>query len=149
MLKAIGRLYLLYFGAMLAILPAMYYTGLDLFLSVSYLALLALERREQASYLSCWQQRLGVALMWQLPGFLLFFANALYLQQYWDWIWYAKFTLELWVLPVLPLISLLPAQPSWPTPPYYYALALAVPLQCGLYLIMQYSRGAAGAHQCR
>lgn len=141
MLRALGRLYILYVGAMLAVLPAMYYTGLDLVISIIYLALLIRESREQAVYLPFWPQRLGVALLWQLPGLLLYFSDALYLQQYWDWIWYAKFTLELWDLPVLPLISLLPARPGWPTPPYYYALALAVPLQCALYLACQYIPG--------
>lgn len=137
MLKAIGRLYILYLGAMLAVGASIYYPGLDLFAAAFYLVLLARESREQAAWMPSWRQRLAAALAWQMPGFFLIFANVLYLQQYWDWIWYAKFTLELWDLPVLPLISLMPARPGWHTPPYYYALSLAPAMQCAFYLFFQ------------
>ncbi len=137
MIKCLIRLYILYFGAMLAVLGGMYFPGLDLFLCIAFLALMALEAREQAAWLPFWHQRLGVALIWQMPGFALIFGDVLYLQQYWDWIWYAKFTLELWDLPLLPLLSLIPSSPSWHTPLYYYALFIVVPLQCILYLLSQ------------
>lgn len=138
MTRAVARLFTLYISSILAVGMAAYYGWLDLLISVIFLALFAMEARHQATLLPHWTQRIAVIALVQLPGIALITGSLLHLERYFPWVWYAQFTLEIWDMPVLPLISLIPAAPAWLTPPYYYALFMAVPLLCLFYLLCQF-----------
>lgn len=125
-------------SAILAVWLAMYYPGLDIILSLFYLALLWEEGRYANRVIRNNKKHALVAGISQLPGFILAGSVILGLDRLTDFAYYFVFILELWVTPVLPLVSLLPAWPIMERPLYYYLLFIMVPILAIYYYLPAY-----------
>lgn len=113
----------------------MYFPGLDIILSILYLILLREEGKHSAQVLLDHKKQALVAVIWQLPGFILGASVLLGLDRLTDFAYYFVFILELWQTPILPLVSLIPAWTIIDKPIYYYCLFLMVPVLAILYYL--------------
>lgn len=127
-LKALLRIYVLHFSAILAVWLAMYYPGLDILLAIIYLILLWEEGKNTWQLQPKLLRQALVACLWQLPGFFLAGSILLGLDRLTEFAYYFVFILELWHTPVLPLISLLPVWTARGLPVYYGLLFAMVPV---------------------
>ncbi len=120
------RGYILHISAIIAIGLAMYFPGLDIILALVYMYLV----RKEGSYCQMRLSRAGmaaVAIIWQLPGYLLAGSILLPLESASQFSYYFIFILELWDTPLLPLISMLPTWTLLDRPLYYYLMFVLVP----------------------
>jgi len=134
-LKLLGRVYILHISAILAIWLAMYYSGLDIILSIIYLFLLWEEGKYTHRMLRNPKKQALIASLWQLPGFVLGTSVIIGIDRVTDLAYYFVFMLELWVTPILPLVSLLPHWTIMERPIYYYLLFVMVPLLAVYYYV--------------
>lgn len=134
-LRSIFRIYYLHLGAVLAVWLAMYFPGLDIVLSILYLLLLWQEGKYTYRMMGSPKKQALVAIIWQLPGFILGSSVILGLDRLTDFAYYFIFILELWVTPVLPLVSLIPAWTIMERPVYYYLLFIMVPVLAVYYTL--------------
>jgi len=134
-LRALFRIYLLHITAFLAIWMGMYFPGLDIVLSVLYLILLWEEGKSSSRMLLNHKKQALVAMLWQLPGFILSVSVILGLDQLTDFAYYFIFILELWQTPILPLISIIPVWTILDKPLYYYLLFMMVPVMAVYYYL--------------
>ncbi|MEQ8201463.1 MAG: hypothetical protein ABRQ24_08605 [Syntrophomonadaceae bacterium] len=117
----------LHISSIIAIGLAMYFPGLDIVLALVYVYLVW----KEGEYCRRRCSRTGmavVAILWQLPGYLLASSILLSVESISQFAYYFIFILELWDTPLLPLLSLLPAWTLLDRPLYYYLLFLQVPL---------------------
>jgi hypothetical protein len=128
------RLYALHLGGILAVWLGMYFPGVDIGLALLYLFVINWEGRYAATGLKGPFKQVAVAILWQMPGFVLAGSVLLGLDQLTDFAYYFIFILELWVTPLLPLVSLIPLVKMAGYPLYYYFLFLLVPLMGLIYL---------------
>jgi len=113
----------------------MYFPGLDIVLSVLYLILLWEEGKSSSRMLLNHKKQALVAMLWQLPGFILSVSVILGLDQLTDFAYYFIFILELWQTPILPLISIIPVWTILDKPLYYYLLFMMVPVMAVYYYL--------------
>ncbi len=133
--KSIFRIYLIHLSAILAVWLAMYYPGLDIILSILYLVVLWEEGNYTFRRIQNSLKQAAVAVIWQLPGFILALSVILKWDRLTDFAYYFIFILELWVTPVLPLISLLPTWTILERPLYYYLFFVLVPILAVYYCL--------------
>lgn len=135
----IGRLlirgYIINIGAILAVCLAMYFPGLDVLLAFLYLLIVWKEGQYCRLILNNRAQRAIIAIIWQLPGYLLAGAILCSLDAVSQFGYYFIFMLELWDTPILPLMSLLPVWTILDRPLYYYLLFIVVPLMSLYYYL--------------
>jgi len=93
-----------------------YYPGLDIFLSFSYLFLIATEARVVRKKTRA--TKALASFYWQLPGFILSITSLMDLETY------SLFILQFWHTPVMPLLSFLTIPTSAGKSLYYYCLLL-------------------------
>ncbi len=122
------RGYVINISAIAAVSLAMYFPGLDIVLALVYLYVVLQEGKYSQVILGSRSRRGLVAVIWQLPGFLLAASILCSLDAITQFGYYFIFMLELWDTPVLPLISLLPAWTVYDRPVYYYLLFAIVPV---------------------
>lgn len=111
----------------------MYFPGLDIVLALVYLYIVWKEGRYSRLVLSSRARRAMVAIVWQLPGFLLAGSILCSLDAVAQFGYYFIFMLELWDTPLLPLVSLIPSWTIYDQPVYYYLLFTVAPLMSFLY----------------
>lgn len=109
----------------------MYFPDLDVVLAILYLYLLWKEGQYAQQILPNKSQQALIALLWQLPGFILAGLVLLSLDSF----AYYISMLVLWDTPAVPLVSLLPGWNMMGRPLYYYSLSLLVPLLAFLYFL--------------
>lgn len=134
-IRPIIRLYIIQLGAFLAVWLGSYLNGLDLILSLLFLAILFIEINQvnECSVI----KRILIILAWQLPGIVISMAIITGVSDWFNWGQYLIFIMEFWCTPVLPLISIM-AAPFLPQPTYYYLL-LGMPfLLATLYIFISY-----------
>ncbi len=122
----LARGYILHISAIIAISLAMYFPGLDIILALVYLYLVW----KEGSYCRERLRRAEVAalaVLWQLPGYVLAVSILLPLESASQFSYYFIFMLELWDTPLLPLISMLPTWTLLDRPLYYYLMFFLVP----------------------
>lgn len=93
-----------------------YYPGLDIFLSFSYLFIIATEAR--AIRKNAKAAKALTSFYWQLPGFVLSITSLMGLETY------SLFILQFWHTPVMPLLSFLTIPTSASKSLYYYCMLL-------------------------
>jgi hypothetical protein len=128
-------LYLIQLGALLAVWLASYFSGLDVILSLLFMAVILIEGVNQTRS----KLTLITVLLWQLPGIILSLAISTGISSAMPGGEYYIFVLELWYTPVIPLIALLSA-PFLPAPAYYNMLLWLPLILCVCYLIGFYGR---------
>lgn len=141
--KAVFRIYALHLCAILAIWLGMYYPGVDIILAAIYLILLWKEGQYSWQLQHSPLRLALVAILWQLPGFILAGSILSGLGGQTEFAYYFVFILELWQTPVLPLISLLPVWTVHDMPVYYALLFVMVPVLALYYCMPALIRGSA------
>lgn len=126
------RAIIIHLSAILAVGLAIYFPLLDIILAAIYIYVIW--REGCYCRLRCGRITMAaVAIIWQLPGYLLAGAILLSVESVAQFSYYFIFMLELWDTPVLPLFSLLPDWTWLDRPLYYYLLFLTAPLLSLLY----------------
>jgi hypothetical protein len=130
-IKKIGRLYLIQIWALLAIWLASYFDGLEVLLSILFVACIIGESIiNQTATLASY---LHTVLPWQLPGILLSIIIVTGLTLHLPGGEYYIFVLELWYTPLIPLISI-SSDPFLPQPLYYNLLLIAPLIMMACYV---------------
>jgi hypothetical protein len=104
----------------------MYFPGLDIILALIYIYLVWKEGSHCQRRLSQVEMA-AVAVLWQLPGYVLAASILLPMESASQFSYYFIFMLELWDTPLLPLISMLPTWTLLGRPLYYYLMFGLVP----------------------
>ncbi len=99
--KKLGRLYFIQAFAVPTVWLGMYIPGIDVLLAIVYILIIFAEGKSSMDSLGS-SRVFVLALLWQMPGFLL--AALFLLTQS----LYFVVMLELWATPLIPFISLLP-----------------------------------------
>lgn len=125
----VSRLYIIQLFAFLAIWLSSYYPGMDVFLSILYFLLIALEARSDQRLKK--REILIVIILWQGPAALLSWLllsgmNAGF------WSLNAPFLLEFWATPLMACLSCFKGPLLTGKPLYYYCL-IATPVLLGFY----------------
>ncbi|ABI67729.1 hypothetical protein [Syntrophomonas wolfei] len=125
----VARLYIIQLFAFLAIWLSTYYPGMDIFLSILYFLLIALEARSPQNLKK--RDILIIIILWQGPAavlglMLLSGMNAGF------WSLNAPFLLEFWATPLVALLSCFKGPLLAGKPLYYYCI-IATPVLLGFY----------------
>ncbi|MEA4924972.1 MAG: hypothetical protein VB084_06615 [Syntrophomonadaceae bacterium] len=104
-------------------------------LSILYLVVLWEEGNYTCRRIHNPLKQAAVAVIWQMPGFILALSVILGWDRLTDFAYYFIFILELWVTPILPLVSLLPAWTILERPLYYYLFFVIVPILAVYYCL--------------
>jgi len=113
----------------------MYFPGLDILLSILYLILLWEEGKSSFRTHRSHKKQALIAILWQLPGFILSLSVVFGLDRLTDFAYYFIFILELWQTPIIPLVSVIPVWTIMDKPLYYYLLFLMVPIMAIYYYL--------------
>lgn len=120
----------IHLAAILAAGLSIYYPGLDIFMAVLYLVVVAAEAINFSRFST--RDKVFVAFLWQAPAWFFMLAA---LWQVSGLASYAIFILQLWYTPLVGLLSL-PGLPVLAERPLYYYLTLFMPfiMSCYYYL---------------
>lgn len=127
-IKEILRLYTIQIFSFLAVWLSTYYPGMDILLSLVYLAVICWEARSIINFNRT--QKVLTALLWQGPAAIisLIFVTGINVPVLSN---NAIFLLEFWSTPLLPLLSIQVL--TFMNRPLYYYLLLTLPVLTGIY----------------